>query len=81
MKDGDKIKKILEIQANYHRLEKCTVCGAKTENAYFYSKSSTSSGSLLCSKCNRLEIQEGDVKGNAVLEYLYKRVHEKQSSD
>ena len=81
VKDLDKIKKVLEIRASCHELEKCAVCGAKTENAYFYSKSSKDIGNLLCRECNQLEIQEDDVKGNAVLEYLYKRALKKQSSD
>ena len=79
--DVDKIKRILKIRSNYYGLEKCTVCGAKTENAYFYNKGSKEIGILLCKECNQLEIKEGDVKGNASLEYLYRRVHQKQSSD
>jgi len=78
--DVDKIKRILEIRSNHYRLEKCTVCGAKTENTYFYNKGSKEIGILLCKECNQLEIKESDVKGNASLEYLYRRI-QKQSSN
>ena len=77
MKDIDKIKKILELNANYQKQEQCVVCGAKTDSVYFYNYSNKEIGHLICKECNQLQIVEDDVKGNYSLEYLYKKVFKK----
>ena len=76
MKDLDKIKRILEIKANYQKLETCVVCGAKTESVYFHNDGDPV-GSMLCKTCNELQITEDDVKGDYQLEYLRQRAHKK----
>jgi transcription elongation factor Elf1 len=76
MKDLDRIKKILEIKAIYQKLETCVVCGAKTGSVYFYN-TNDSANLMLCSDCNQLQISADDVKGDAQLEYLFKRIYGK----
>ena len=73
--DSKKIKKILELKANYQKLEKCTVCGNQTEDCHYHSKGSDKIGYILCKECNNLKIAKEDVKGDYLLEHLYKRVY------
>jgi len=73
--DIDKIKKILELKVTYQKLEQCAVCNAKTKSAYFHNGSKNENGHLLCPDCNQLQISDEDVKGNTLLEYLYKRMN------
>ena len=76
MKDLDRIRKILELKASHKKLEICTVCGARTESAYFYNINDVAN-LMLCSDCNQLKVSVDDVKGNPQLEYLFKKVYGK----
>ncbi len=77
MENIKKIQKVLELKANCNRLEQCVVCGMKTESCFYYDKSVDKAGQALCKECNNLQITENDVKGNYLLEHLYKRVYGK----
>ena len=76
MKDHDKIKRILELKATHQKLETCAVCGARTGGVYLYNINDTA-GMMLCNDCNQLQISDDNVKGNAQLEYLFKKVYGK----
>ena len=73
MKDPDKIKRILELKATHQKLETCAICEASTGSACFYNINDKA-GLMLCNDCNQLQISADEVKGDAQLEYLFKRV-------
>ena len=74
MEDIEKIKKILELRANYQKMENCAICGAKTGITYFHN-ANDKVGQLLCKTCGELQVSEDEVKGNFQLEYLLRRAN------
>ena len=74
MEDIERIKKILELRANYQKLGTCTICGANTDSTYFHNPNDKV-GQLLCKTCNEVQVSEDEVKGNFQLEYLLRRAN------
>ena len=77
MKDLDRIRKILEVKTSYQKLEICVVCGKNTGSACFYNINDNAN-LMLCNDCNQLQISADDIKGDAQLEYLFRKVYGKQ---